>query len=194
MHRYYTDGKLNELGISHIANLILSQSEIPKDFLAYLDKNPDQQIEIDTLVDFLREESIIKPRKKTNLWFYAVAVIIIISLTVPFWFKTDSTKNFVINSEYEYLLGDQVRSGAFKFLSPVPSKVIQSDTIYFSWQTDEKSPFYINIFDNLGNEVANLYTDSVHYIYTHKLTNGLYYWKLETNDDLLYLGKFKILN
>lgn len=96
-----------------------------------------------------------------------------------------------VNPNLENMIGSRVRSGLFEVLGPENGRVIK-EPIHFSWKRALVSPHTLKIVNN-KNEV--LYTYPVQgswFDFNETLSSGLYYWKLESQNELLYVGKFFI--
>jgi len=100
--------------------------------------------------------------------------------------------NFQPSPMFEEMLSSNLRSSALNILAPQPGQKVESGHIRFEWQGDESGPFYVKILDNRGREVAAVNTEQRRVLVREKLPPGLYYWKLETEEDLLFLGKFVV--
>lgn len=96
-----------------------------------------------------------------------------------------------VNPNLENMIGSRLRSGLFEVLGPENGSVIKAP-IRFSWKKPLLSPHTLKIVTN-KNQV--LYTYPVQgrwFDFNESLVPGLYYWKLENQNELLYVGKFFI--
>ncbi len=99
--------------------------------------------------------------------------------------------NFEINEDFESLVGTTFRSENFKAIAPVNNKAFKPGSmINFSWEGTV--PLNLIILDNEEDILFEKTVESLSFNWTQQLEPGLYYWKLETEDDLLHLGKFTI--
>ena len=64
------------------------------------------------------------------------------------------------------------------------------DNITFAWEQTEHQSIHLIIFNNRGDDIFNTVVEDAVFKYSDPLDPGLYYWKLENEDELLYLGKF----
>jgi len=101
--------------------------------------------------------------------------------------------NFKPLPVFEAMLTYQARAFAVKVTSP-PMNAEIKDEVFFEWEKVNVAPLQLKIFNNRGKEIFNLVPENNSYRFTEKLTAGLYYWKLESEEELLYLGKFKVTN
>lgn len=98
---------------------------------------------------------------------------------------------YQVNPNLENMIGSRLRSLLFEVLEPANDSVVKNQ-IHFSWKKELANPHTLKIVNNL-NEV--LYTYSVKgnsFDFLETLSPGLYYWKLESQNELLYVGKFFI--
>ncbi|MBN1781156.1 hypothetical protein JW948_08540 [bacterium] len=89
----------------------------------------------------------------------------------------------------EEMCTDVTRSGSFTILSPLSGEIFRGDML-FEWQGLGDESVDLVILDNTGEELFRFTTDLNRYRFKQKLTPGLYYWKLETADELMHVGKF----
>ena len=101
--------------------------------------------------------------------------------------------NFTLAPELESQISQVYRSSiTVDVVSPKIAEEFENE-ITFSWKLNEKQPLTLKILDNKENIVKNeaSVTSPVDLaLSTEKFNPGLYYWKLETENDLLYVGKF----
>jgi hypothetical protein len=98
---------------------------------------------------------------------------------------------YQVNSNLESMIGSRLRSGRFEALSPGNDSTL-TGFIRFSWKPALTKSHTLKIADN-GNYV--LYTYDITgrtFIFKEKLPPGLYYWKVESEQELLHVGKFKV--
>ena len=125
-------------------------------------------------------------------WRYAIAgVSLVIIITVFIWVRPapETSKNFEILPYLEGILSDAHRSESVTVLSPEIGETVK-DRPTFKWTGMEDETIYLVILDNLGNKRFAFMTDGNQFFLQKKLNPGLYYWKLESEEDLLFLGKF----
>ncbi len=100
--------------------------------------------------------------------------------------------NFEPSATYEEMLASNLRSAATTILSPKIGQKITGNTIQFRWKTSEAGPFLLKILNNRGRELLSLSTEQNSLTLKRKLPPGLYYWKLETEEELMAVGKFLV--
>jgi len=98
-------------------------------------------------------------------------------------------ENFKPLPAMEGMLAYNARSASVKIISPQNGQNFQKE-VFFQWENQENKPFYLKIYSNRGVELFSSRVDTTQFVLTKKIDPGLYYWKLESDDELLYLGKF----
>jgi hypothetical protein len=106
--------------------------------------------------------------------------------------KNESSKllaeNFEVSPNLEDLVQNQFRSSSIEAVSPVVGKVTDQP-IVFKWK-DADSPLTIKVLTNKELTIESAVVNGRQYTLKKNLTPGMYYWKLETEDELLFVGKF----
>ncbi len=97
--------------------------------------------------------------------------------------------NFEPSPFYENLVDQPLRSHIIRVQTPQPNEEITND-IHFTWETQTPTRVHLHILDNKGNEIRSTTTDEQSIIFTDNPDPGIYYWRLETGEELLYVGKF----
>jgi hypothetical protein len=103
--------------------------------------------------------------------------------------------NFKQNPAYEELLKSGLRSTiALESVSPPNDYHFKmNENIEIEWRNTIGSPVIFILFNNLGVEVfRSIKTEVPPIKVNYHPSSGLYYWKLETEDDLLHIGKFTV--
>jgi len=103
--------------------------------------------------------------------------------------------NFEESTNLENFIDINVRSnGELNIISPKLSKTYKrTEHVYFKWETEIDQAFILKILSN--KEIVIKKIESIisgEYTLTEPLKPGLYYWKIETEDDLYYTGRFYI--
>ena len=99
--------------------------------------------------------------------------------------------NFRVNPNLESMIGTQYRSATTQILSPGNNSTLNGD-IVFAWGKTFQGTLTLKIINNKNIVAYNYEVNGNRFLFKKKLTPGLYYWKLENQKDLLYLGKFFI--
>ena len=99
--------------------------------------------------------------------------------------------NFEIFPDLESLVNSVPRSTSVSVHKPkIGEKVKQK--IVFDWTADEAGVLRLKIFSNRGKELYSFAHLKSRLAFAGALEPGLYYWKLEDDKDLLYVGKFLV--
>lgn len=102
---------------------------------------------------------------------------------------------FTPNRQWELRLRERLRSGQeVRMLAPVSEENVTGSKVKFSWERNqEKGKLFLGILSNENMEVFYREVfDSQALIDTkeNNLKPGLYYWVLESEQDVLAVGKF----
>jgi len=107
----------------------------------------------------------------------------------------DMSQAYAANFEplpyYEELIADVTRSHSIDVLSPKNGEKM-SDRILFRWEMITDEAIHLKILNNRGEKIFDFTPEQNKFIFAEKLVPGLYYWKLETADEFLYVGKFLV--
>lgn len=105
--------------------------------------------------------------------------------------KSFLSDNYAVSPEFEGLIGVHYRSSDIEVESPTVGERIHGK-VAFKWARGEKEKIILKIINNKGKEVFLVQTNENGYEFSRTLDRGLYYWRLETTDELLYVGKFLV--
>lgn len=100
--------------------------------------------------------------------------------------------NFTPNASLDRLTNMEMRDGSFAAKTPVNgNSYLKDQPITFSWETSITDPMEIVILNNRGKKLSSQSANSgMTYLAAHE--PGRYYWKLETEEELLITGTFYI--
>lgn len=98
--------------------------------------------------------------------------------------------NFEVSPNMEDLVQTQFRSISVEVLAPEINEVVQQP-IMFKWE-DVGEPLTLKILSNKERTLLSVPAVTTTYTAQRKFAPGLYYWKLETEDELIYVGKFLV--
>ena len=101
--------------------------------------------------------------------------------------------NFKVNPNLEYMINSQSRNISIPIISPKNNSTFEKE-IKFSWEPTKNKNLQIKILDNKNNVLLQYSVKKNEFLLKEQLYPGLYYWKLENQSDLLYVGKFYITN
>ena len=103
--------------------------------------------------------------------------------------------NFAESEDLEYLIDQQVRgSEDFTLVSPEMGITVSKE-IYFKWLSGTKEQLDLVILNNREEVLFKFTLTDNELIFDaadNELEPGLYYWKLESENELFYIGKFLI--
>ena len=137
------------------------------------------------------------PKKSHFRWAFAgMGAAIILIFLVVYQFDRRSVDNGAAFQTLPYLeemLSDVSRSETVTVLSPEIGQKYK-DGLSFIWEGTGDETVYVKILNNQGDELYSLATQGRKLQFNEKLSAGLYYWKLESEDDLLFVGKFLVEN
>lgn len=101
--------------------------------------------------------------------------------------------NFRVNPNLESMIGTRYRSVSVQVLSPRDNTTLTvGSDIDFTWKLTNPGPVTFKIIDNRNRETCQYEVRGGRFTLKERLGPGLYYWKLEDHQDLLYIGKFFI--
>jgi hypothetical protein len=100
---------------------------------------------------------------------------------------------YQVNPNLENMIGSRLRSGLFEALTPKNNSVL-TIPIQFSWKNEFLTPHTLKIVNNMNDLLFQYPVKGNSFEFREKLHPGLYYWKIENQNELLYVGKFFIGN
>jgi hypothetical protein len=119
-------------------------------------------------------------------------IVIIDTVTVDS-LKELYAANFEESENLEFLMGQNYRSTEnLIIISPSEGKIIE-EKILFHWNYNQDEQLILLVLNNREDVLFkfNVKADEMMFNASDNgLDPGLYYWKLESEDDLLHLGKF----
>lgn len=105
--------------------------------------------------------------------------------------KEEFAANFKVDPELEDLVNGRSRSAAFSATSPTNGSVLGPDAM-FSWKGEGRKSLTLSIMNNKGDTVLIESPPPSRFVLKQRLSPGLYYWKIESKSELLYVGKFLV--
>ncbi len=99
--------------------------------------------------------------------------------------------NFTVSPDLENLVNAHLRSFSIRVLSPLNGENF-TKRILFQWKADVDDRLTLKILSNKEKILQTISVRGSRYVFSRKIPPGLYYWKLESKDELLYLGKFLV--
>jgi hypothetical protein len=98
---------------------------------------------------------------------------------------------YQVNTNLENMIGSRLRSGLFEALTPKNNSVL-TIPIQFSWKNEFLTPHTLKIVNNMNDLLFQYPVKGNSFEFTGNLQPGLYYWKIESQNELLHVGKFFI--
>jgi len=93
----------------------------------------------------------------------------------------------------ESLLDINYRSDLIDLYLPEPKQSYEiNDTVVFYWKPEVDSALYLTIFNNRSIEIYHAKLKGKNMVLKKKLSPGLYYWKINTDNDNLFNGKITV--
>ncbi len=99
--------------------------------------------------------------------------------------------NFEVAHDLESLLEGETRSAGLVVRAPQNGSTMREE-ITFEWQAATIDTLRLQILNNREEVVFEASVSAGPFIFRKKLLPGLYYWKLATVEELLYVGKFLV--
>lgn len=139
---------------------------------------------------------------KSAPWRYVcIATLSIIFLVIAFRqirpgntqnIRKQYAENFIPAPYLEGMLSFQARAGEIQIRSPEMGQTCKG-RIFFSWEPTDANPLFLVLLNNRGKIIRRIQVTDNKYRLKEKLMPGLYYWKLESEEEMLILGKFMII-
>ena len=98
-------------------------------------------------------------------------------------------EDFSTSPNLENLVNSQLRSAGLRVISPRTGALVDR-YVRFEWEGEGSEAVKIEILSNKDSVFESVSVVGSPYILKRQFTPGLYYWKLEGKNDLLYVGKF----
>jgi hypothetical protein len=78
-----------------------------------------------------------------------------------------------------------------EIISPLKGQTVHGE-VHFQWDSTSRPPFTLVTMSNGGVVREEVTLTEPQYTLKERLENGLYYWKLVAEGELLYVGKFLV--
>lgn len=120
----------------------------------------------------------------------AVLLILILYLAID-WRNTPVTGTFSEAPFLEEKINNTTRSGnGFQLVNPPNEASFDPQTpILFRWENPGNEPLKLKILNNQGDKLYTYPLNDTQFLFREELPPGLYYWKVESDDDVR-IGKF----
>lgn len=101
--------------------------------------------------------------------------------------------NFVPSEQMEALLTDAVRGDDLELIRPKQKAIFQvQENILFEWAGTIEEALFLQIENNKGEKVYQTALSNLQFDFQADLPPGVYYWRLESEEDLLMLGRLEL--
>ncbi|MFQ5629880.1 MAG: hypothetical protein ACE5I1_14030 [bacterium] len=193
-HTFYCETCFRELRFrEEMAEALAQKAAAPAKSRNYAAQKFSLPSVLDAFVEWLT------PPRYIPITIGAVALILIAVLGINYLQQDnlgEQRRLFAANAapyaRYERLIDSFRRAGAITVLSPENNFNCQEDLL-FEWQREGGGTLYIKIFSNKDELQYTFTTEENRYLFENageKLQPGLYYWKLEDEEEMKYVGKF----
>jgi hypothetical protein len=99
--------------------------------------------------------------------------------------------NFTESASLQGFVGQDFRSEGVEIVSPLIGATVK-ESVVFEWKGEVQSPVVLRILSNRENPVYQSTVSGSRVVVRKDFTPGLYYWKLESNGELVYVGTFRV--
>ncbi len=102
-----------------------------------------------------------------------------------------------VNPNLESMIDTRYRSSGIQIISPLNNTDYTAGSdIVFAWTPPVQGSLTLKIINNKNAVVYEypLGVNGCEFVFKEDLPSGLYYWKLENQNDLLHIGKFFVKN
>ena len=93
--------------------------------------------------------------------------------------------------ELEGLVAEEMRSSGIDGVSPAIGRYV-NQPVTFDWKSGGDVPVILSVLTNKDSLVHRSRIDRLPHILQRSLSPGLYYWKLESGGELVFVGKFLV--
>jgi hypothetical protein len=97
----------------------------------------------------------------------------------------------LVNPYLEELVRGTLRSASVRVISP-PNDAVVDSVVEFAWEGPDVTPLTVRVLDVDGKTVFEQAASGNLLRWLHRLPAGVYYWKLESEEDLVFVGKFSV--
>jgi hypothetical protein len=105
--------------------------------------------------------------------------------------KREAPDAFSVNPNLESMVGSRSRGLAIEVYSPPNEAALAGETV-FSWKEFQREPLTLVIVNNRNDTVFRTTVSGASFVFRGGLGPGCYYWKLESPNELYYVGKFLV--
>ncbi len=214
-----SDGKLNNEGIALCADaLVLDRmEELPKTIREQLEVSAECRKQVMALAELLDQEQVKaeahpffdRQSEPAGGWspILKIAAVLLIGVMIGLavYVNIDPgqdpdvppaevfAQNFERNPFYDSLVGQTLRTGVngVENVSPGIDEE-KSVPVTFEWTGMEETDLFLQLLNNRAELIHNETVTGSSFTYDGSLDPGLYYWRLESEDELVHVGRFVI--
>ena len=159
--------------------------------------NNDNEISIPKIVSDPEPEESFENSLKTNVTDTTINIKLPVKIVTSSHFKKSEmlAVNFEESPNLENFINVRLRNpNVLSVISPLISDtLLQQGKIIFKWRTSIDQDLVLKLFSNKEELLITVDVGKKkEFILNKELQAGLFYWKLETEDDLYFTGKFFI--
>jgi hypothetical protein len=96
---------------------------------------------------------------------------------------------FRMNPNLENMIDSQLRGIYLEALTPVNNTIV-TIPIHFSWKKELAASHILEIVNNKNKILFSYMVSGTTFDFKENLAPGLYYWKIESKNELVHVGKF----
>lgn len=205
-HPYFSNlhkkNRFNTVNIFKIAASILVVVSLGITGLYFINNNK-QLLQNKNVSELQEDSSLIKPNEsdlintdnfESNLDSIEIEEIINVQKQQLIAKASIEDERYILSDNQQAMIGNVMRSDYFEVISPKDSTSFKrGEEISFSWKTDVEDEIILKIFNNkaeLTFESESIINNT--YLLKDEFERGAYIWKVETDNDVLYIGVFYI--
>lgn len=99
--------------------------------------------------------------------------------------------NFIPSEDLEPLAGADLRAYGMENMKPETGSHFKvEEIITFSWNFEKEKIYWLYVVNNRESQLLQQAVSDTAFVYQLALNPGLYYWKIEDEEELLFVGKF----
>lgn len=93
---------------------------------------------------------------------------------------------------YEPMVGSYLRSVAVEVVAPKVGDTLKGKMVIFEWKNGTQD-YTLKLYNNKGMQQAVFKSATTPFQTSLPVSNGLYYWTLESSEELIYIGKIYVV-
>jgi hypothetical protein len=213
---FENNGHINDRGISFCVDILNSdpQGELPVELSSHVQEcieckkailqlfalMKQTKVEVDEETPQYGKEARSPELRRFPGYRVAAMTAFFIMMGIFLWYILQSPRveeididvyaeNFEPLPIYESMVAQDFRSFRLEVISPEIDAEIRQGVL-FRWDIQYDDPLMVTILNNRGEIIHEKTVSANEYYFDNLSEAGLYYWRLETEERLLYVGKF----